>query len=128
MCQLKHFSREKIKRRFVAKQQQCQVIFTLLIDRFKKSQISIIQDEEDLRRKPPSHLSRDHLNPIQPPKMAERWEEAEAEDSDRKKKAKPRRASIKQAEDDAAIEEDSDETMMSTTPPALSKASAALLA
>ena len=69
-----------------------------------------------MRRNPTSqsHLSRDHLNTIQPPNMAERSEEAETED-DRKTKGQ-RRASIKQdpttsrVEEAASIEEDYDET------------------
>ena len=70
-----------------------------------------------MRRNPTSqsHLSRDHLNTIQPPNMAERSEEAETEDDSRKTKGQ-RRASIKQdpttsrVEEAASIEEDYDET------------------
>ena len=71
-----------------------------------------------MRRNPTSQsqLSRDHLNTIQPPNMAERSEEAETED-DRKTKGQ-RRASIKQAPTTSRVEE-----AMSTSPP--SKAAAA---
>ena len=89
-----------------------------------------------MRRNPTSqsHLSRDHLNTIQPPNMAERSEEAETEDDSRKTKGQ-RRASIKQApttsrvEEAASIEEDYDETTtMSTSPPSKAAAAADLLA